>query len=120
MLAEKLVELETHKDPSVAMSGQVGSQIKMSVGKSWLIANVRTLRAADNGMVIANVDFLGEGDRDSNGRLTKFRRGVTRFPIPGCQVHAVTPGSCGRCSPPKTSAIEVGTVYPTDESAARF
>ena len=72
------------------MSGQVGSQIKMSVGKSWLIANVRTLRAAENGMVIAHVDFLGEGDRDANGRLTKFRRGVTRFPIPGCEVHAVT------------------------------
>src|SRR5215216_3946961 len=47
MQAARLVELETHKDPSVAMSGQVGSQIKMAVGKSWLIANVRTLRAAE-------------------------------------------------------------------------
>ena len=32
------------------MSGQVGSQIKMAVGNSWLIANVRTLRAGENGM----------------------------------------------------------------------
>jgi hypothetical protein len=116
MHAERLVELETHKDPSVAMSGQVGSQIKMSVGKSWLIANVRTLRAAENGMVIAHVDFLGEGDRDATGRLTKFRRGVTRFPIPGCEVHAVTTEDLRSVFAAEDKAhIEVGTVYPTDD-----
>jgi Helicase HerA, central domain len=116
MHAERLVELETHKDPSVAMSGQVGSQIKMSVGKSWLIANVRTLRAADDGMVIAHVDFLGEGDRDANGRLTKFRRGVTRFPIPGCEVHAVTTEDLRSVFAAEDSPhIEIGTVYPTDD-----
>jgi uncharacterized protein len=116
MHAEKLIELEGHKDPSVAMSGQVGSQIKMSVGKSWLIANVRTLRAGDNGMVVAHVDFLGEGDRDGNGRLTKFRRGVTRFPIPGCEVHAVTTEDLRSVFAAEDKAhIEVGTVYPTDD-----
>src|SRR5688572_13725816 len=116
MQAEKLVALETHKDPSVAMSGQVGSQIKMAVGKSWLIANVRTLRAAENGMVIANVDFLGEGDRDATGRLTKFRRGVTRFPIPGCEVHAVTTEDLRSVFAAEDKAhIEIGTVYPTDD-----
>ena len=57
--------LQTHPDPSVAMSGQVGSQVKMTVGNSWLIANVRTLRADDDGEVIAHVDFLGEGSRDA-------------------------------------------------------
>ena len=50
------------------MSGQVGSQIKMVVGNSWLIANVRTLRAGDDGELVAHVDFLGEGSRDSAGR----------------------------------------------------
>ena len=35
--------LATNADPSLAMSGQVGSQIKMQVAGSWLIANVRTL-----------------------------------------------------------------------------
>jgi len=116
MHAERLIELETHKDPSVAMSGQVGSQIKMSVGKSWLIANVRTLRAAEDGMVIAHVDFLGEGDRDSNGRLTQFRRGVTRFPIPGCEVHAVTTEDLRSVFAAEDKAhIEIGTVYPTDD-----
>ena len=116
MQAARLIELETHKDPSVAMSGQVGSQIKMAVGKSWLIANVRTLRAAENGMVIANVDFLGEGDRDANGRLSAFRRGVTRFPIPGCEVHPVTTEDLRSVFAAEDKAhIEIGTVYPTDD-----
>ena len=60
--------LQAHKDPSVAMSGQVGSQVKMVVGNSWLIANVRTLRAGDGGELVAHVDFLGEGSRDAAGR----------------------------------------------------
>src|SRR3982751_585672 len=79
MDAAALAALQSHTDPSIAMSGQVGSQVKMMVGKAWLIANVRTLRATDNGEVVAQVDFLGEGAKDSNGSLSNFRRGVTRY-----------------------------------------
>ena len=43
--AATIASLQSHRDPSVAMSGQVGSQIKTVVGNAWLIANVRTLRA---------------------------------------------------------------------------
>src|SRR6185503_8578885 len=43
--AAALEVLSSHSDTSVARSGQVGSQVKMIVGSSWLIANVRTLRA---------------------------------------------------------------------------
>ena len=43
MDAAVLAALQSHPDPSVAMSGQVGSQVKMIVGNTWLIANVRTL-----------------------------------------------------------------------------
>ena len=84
-----LEQLQSHSDPSIAMSGQVGSQVKMVVGKNWLIANVRTMRAADEG-VIAHIDFLGEGTRDGTGKMTNFRRGVTRYPIPGCEVLPVS------------------------------
>ena len=80
--------LQSHKDPSVAMSGQVGSQIKTIVGNSWLIANVRTLRAGEAGELVAHVDFLGEGSRDAAGKMSNFRRGVTRYPIPGAEVLA--------------------------------
>src|SRR6266404_5941042 len=82
--------LQSHKDPSIAMSAQVGSQVKMVVGNSWLIANVRTLKASEAGELVAHVDFLGEGSRDSAGRMTNFRRGVTRYPIPGADVLPVT------------------------------
>ena len=90
MHADRLAHLMNHPDPSIAMSGQVGSQIKMKVGTSWLIANVRTLCAGEDGAVIANVDFLGEGGQHANGGLLSFRRGVTRYPIPGCEIMPVT------------------------------
>jgi hypothetical protein len=111
-----VMALQAHADPSVAMSGQVGSQIKTSVGNSWLIANVRTLRAADSGELVAHVDFLGEGTRDSAGRLSNFRRGVTRYPIPGAEVSAVTTEDMRAIFAASDEPhIEIGTVYPTDD-----
>ena len=52
MDSRQLAALQSHKDPSVAMSGQVGSQVKMVVGNSWLIANVRTMRADESGEIV--------------------------------------------------------------------
>ncbi|HEX5238351.1 MAG TPA: DUF87 domain-containing protein [Sphingomicrobium sp.] len=116
MDAAAISALQSDKDPSIAMSGQVGSQVKMVVGNAWLIANVRTLRANESGELIANVDFLGEGSKDAAGKLSNFRRGVTRYPIPGADVlpvstedlHAVFAAS-------DEPNIEIGTVYPTDD-----
>ena len=113
----RLVEMQGHPDPSIAMSGQVGSQVKMKVGASWLIANVRTLRAGDEpGTVIANVDFLGEGSPRSDGSLSAFRRGVTRYPIPGCAVLPVSTDDMRAIFAADDSPhVQVGTVYPTDD-----
>jgi hypothetical protein len=111
-----LASLSGHSDPSVAMSGQVGSQVKMLVGNSWLIANVRTMKAGDNGEVIAAIDFLGEGQRDSNGLMTNFRRGVTRYPIPSDKVLPVSTQDLRAVFAADDSPhIEIGTVYPTDD-----
>jgi hypothetical protein len=116
MDAAALTALQSHKDPSIAMSGQVGSQVKMVVGNSWLIANVRTLRAEDGGELIANVDFLGEGSKDSAGKLSSFRRGVTRYPIPGAEVLPVSTADLHAVFAASDEAnIEIGTVYPTDD-----
>jgi uncharacterized protein len=116
MKADALLSLHTNPDPAVAMSGQVGSQVKMVVGKAWLIANVRSLAADDNGVVMAQVDFLGEGSRDSSGRMSNFRRGVTRYPIPGCEVLPVTTDDLRSVfAADDSSHIEIGTVYPTDD-----
>ncbi|HVM23347.1 MAG TPA: DUF87 domain-containing protein [Sphingomicrobium sp.] len=114
--AAALTALQSHKDPSVAMSGQVGSQVKMSVGNAWLIANVRTLRADPGGELVAHVDFLGEGSRDTKGQLSNFRRGVTRYPIPGAEVFPVTTDDLRSVFAASDEAhIEIGTVYPTDD-----
>jgi hypothetical protein len=111
-----LASLQNHSDPSVAMSGQVGSQVKMLVGNSWLIANVRTMRSGENDEVIAHIDFLGEGQRDSNGGMHSFRRGVTRYPIPGDKVLPVsTPDLRSIFAADDSPHIEIGTVYPTDD-----
>ena len=117
MDADKLSELLGHADPSIAMSGQVGSQVKMKVGNSWLVANVRTLRAGDDaGTVVANVDFLGEGSQRSDGGLSSFRRGVTRYPIPGAAILPVTTDDMRSIFAADDSPhVEIGTVYPTDD-----
>jgi uncharacterized protein len=113
----RLMELQGHADPSVGMSGQVGSQVKVKTGQNWLVANVRTLRAGDeDGTVIANVDFLGEGSQRSDGGLTSFRRGVTRYPIPGAAILPVTTDDMRSIfAADDTPHVEVGTVYPTDD-----
>ena len=111
-----LASLQSHADPAVAMSGQVGSQVKMVVGNNWLIANVRTLCEGGEGEVIANVDFLGEGTRQASGAMASFRRGVTRYPIPGSPVMPVTTADLGAVFAADDSPnIEIGTVYPTDD-----
>jgi len=114
--AAAVTALQSHKDLSIAMSGQVGSQIKTVVGNSWLIANVRTLRAGEAGELVAHVDFLGEGNRDSTGAMTNFRRGVTRYPIPGAGVLPVsTEDMRAIFAASDEPHIEIGTVYPTDD-----
>ena len=76
-----------------AYAGQVGSQIKVRVGEAWLIAGIRSLKLADDAgdRVIAQIDFLGEGDEEKlTGRLFNFRRGVTRYVTPGCSAYPVS------------------------------
>jgi len=111
-----LTALQSDSDPSISMSGQVGSQVKMLVGDSWLIANVRTLRAGDGKDLVAHVDFLGEGTKDSGGHLGSFRRGVTRYPIPGAEVFPVTTQDMRAIFAASDEPhVEIGTVYPTDD-----
>ena len=117
--AAMVAGLASNPDPSIAMGGQVGSQLKMRLGEQWLIANVRSLRIdqTDADHILAYVDFLGEGNEDpATGDLTNFRRGVTRYPIPGCRVFPVSSADMRQMySAADRPHIEVGTVYPTDD-----
>ncbi len=82
---QRINECMADDDPSIALAGQVGSQIKIRVGDSWLLASVRDQRKdrRTEGGIIAHIDFLGEGGEEKlTGRIHGFRRGVTRYPIP--------------------------------------
>ena len=115
----RLEALGEDSDPSIAMSGQVGSQVKMQVGTNWLIANVRTMKITsdDDGSVNAHIDFLGEGTKDPvTGQMTNFRRGVTRYPLPGAKVHAVSTDDLSSVfAADERAFVEIGTVYPTED-----
>jgi hypothetical protein len=119
MVARRLVELGSDPDPSIAMSGQVGSQIKIASGRRWLLANVRRLRVTDAeaGVVAAEIDFLGEGDEDAQtGRLINFKRGITSYPIPGSKAYPVAGEDLKQMfAADERAHIEIGTVYPTKD-----
>jgi len=118
MEGKRLREIGIDPDPSVAMSGQVGSQIKLESGNKWLLANVRTLvmNDAEGAIVTAEIDFLGEGDEDRNGKLNNFKRGITGYPIPGNLVYPVTGTDLKQMfSADDRAHIEIGTVYPTKD-----
>ncbi len=115
----RLAALAGHSDPSVAMSGQVGSQVKLESGKHWLLANVRTLKVLEgpSAKVLAEIDFLGEGDEDvHSGRIVNFKRGITSYPIPGHRVFPVTGDDLKQMyAADERAHIEIGTVYPTKD-----
>jgi len=110
-------EMTGQADPVIAMAGQVGSMVKIRVGKGWIVASIRNLaidgRTARH--IVAQIDFLGEGDQEVlTGKLFRFRRGVTRFPVPGADVFAVAESDLNAIySAHDEPCIQIGTVYPT-------
>ncbi len=120
---QRLNECMADGDPSVALAGQVGSQIKIKTRDGWLLASVRNQRQdrrGDGRSIVANIDFMGEGNEERlTGKINGFRRGVTRYPIPGAQVYPASTedmrqiyASDGR------SSVQIGTVYPTTDIRA--
>jgi len=114
-----LAKLDNHDDPSIKMAGQVGSQIKIRVGSVWLLASIRTqkLESSDGNVITAFVDFLGEGDEEKlTGKIFNFRRGVTRYPVPGSEVFAVSSEDLKQIYAADGRAnTEIGTVFPTKD-----
>jgi uncharacterized protein len=120
--AEALHGLADSPDSTVAMAGQVGSQIKIRVGENWLIAGIRNqkLHQRDANFIIATIDFLGEGDEEAlTGKIYNFRRGVTRYPIPGSPVYASTGTDLRQIyAADDRPHVEIGTIYPTRDTRA--
>lgn len=118
--AAKLHALSHDPDPSIAMAGQVGSQVKIRMGRLWLIANVRTQRMhqRESGLIVSQIDFLGEGEEERlTGRIYNFRRGVTRYPIPGTEIYAASSEDLRQVyAADGRASISIGTVYPTSDT----
>ena len=108
-----------HPDAVLASAGSVGAQLKIRVVTTWMIANIRSLRLTDAG-ILAQIDFLGEGDEERlTGKLYKFRRGVTRYPGPGSAVFPVSTADLKQIYAADDRAnVEIGTVYPTKDIRA--
>lgn len=119
---QRMNECQKDADPSIALSGQVGSQIKIRVGEAWLLANVRNQRKdrRTEGGVIANIDFLGEGSEEKlTGRIHGFKRGVTRYPVPGAMVYPATTADLRQIyASDGRPNIQIGKVFPTKDIRA--
>lgn len=101
------------------MVGQIGSFIKFAVGERLVFAVVRTLRSvglASDLTIFGELDFIGElipNAATQDGY--SFRRGVTKYPMPGQKLYASTGRDLRLIFAPAGKAhVNVGYVYPTD------
>ncbi|MEW9854184.1 ATP-binding protein [Novosphingobium sp. M1R2S20] len=113
----RLTECSLDSDPSVALSGQVGTQIKIRTGDTWLLATVRSQRqdANSSDAIVAVIDFLGEGNVEpQTGGIRAFRRGVTIYPIPGSLIYPATDDDLRQVyAGTGQTSIQIGDVFPT-------
>jgi hypothetical protein len=114
-----LTMLSNSDDPTVATAGNIGSHIKIKLDNRWLVGIVRTMRLAeaDGDLILADIDFLGEGmSRAEDQRLHMFRRGVTRYPVPGSRIFPVDNADLKQMfAADSRPHIEIGNVYPTSD-----
>ncbi|MCB2015048.1 MAG: DUF87 domain-containing protein [Sphingobium sp.] len=119
---EAIDNLSRHSDPCIAMTGQVGSQVKMKLGSLWVLASIRTmvLDRRDATRVVAEIDFLGEGNEEfGTGQIVNFRRGVTCYPTPGTQIYPVSSDDMDQIyAANERPHVQIGTVYPTTSTRA--
>lgn len=111
-----LAALRDHPDQSMALSGTIGGQVKISTSGLWLVASVRQMiadrKASEQFRV--EVEFIGEGEMGADGSLVNFRRGVTRYPSPGDAVAPMSSADLISLFKSRGSvAVDIGMVYPT-------
>jgi DNA helicase HerA-like ATPase len=115
----RLGEIAKDPDPSIALSGQVGGHVKLEIGSRWVLASVRQLKlhGGEGGFVLAEIDFLGEGEEhEATGKLLNFRRGITGYPTPGSRVFPVSGDDLKQMfAADERAHIEIGTVFPTTD-----
>src|SRR5690606_34900431 len=83
---QRLNECMEDADPSIALAGQVGSQVKIRTGDGWLLASVRDQRQDRRGSdgILAGIHFLAEGRwARLSGSLRGGLAGVASDPVAG-------------------------------------
>ncbi|WP_281804043.1 ATP-binding protein [Methylocystis echinoides] len=117
-----MARLQENGEEALRMTGAIGSQLKARVNGVWLIADIREVKRyfdEKGEWVIAEIEFLGEGDISPDGGLRNFRRGISYYPRPGTNVCAVTSSDLVQAFDPADRAhIEIGTIYPTLNASA--
>ena len=115
--ASALKQLQDSSEKVFRMAGLVGSQVKIPVDNLWLVADIREVKrfVDEKGeWIVADIDFLGEGNISETGSLRDFRRGVSFYPRPGSNVYAVTQDDMRHAfAADDRFHIEIGTIYPT-------
>lgn len=116
-----ITAMRDHPDQSVALSGTIGGQVKISTSGLWLVASVRQMiadrKASEQFRV--EVEFIGEGEIGPGGTLVNFRRGVTRYPNPGDAVAPMGKDDLLNLFRSRGSvAVDIGMVYPTSSVRA--
>lgn len=105
------------------MVGQIGSFLKISIGDRevfCVVRNLRTVGIASDQTIFAELDFIGELTPTAAGQSGKvFRRGVTKYPMPGQKIFVAT-GQDMRTifAPTSKASANIGYVYPTDNVKA--
>lgn len=105
------------------MIGQIGSFLKISIGDREVFCVVRNLRSVGMSIdqtIFAELDFIGELTPTAAGQSGKvFRRGVTKYPMPGQKIFVATGQDMRTIFAPTTKAsANIGYVYPTDSVKA--
>ncbi len=116
-----LLRSRSDSDADHLASSSIGGLVKISVGSLWQFATLTELKAgrADDEVILAEVEYIGEGPVGADGNITGFRRGLSAYPHPGDEVWFATSEDLRQIfAPPAMPHIQLGTVYPTEDVRA--
>ncbi|WP_424362585.1 ATP-binding protein [Methylocystis parvus] len=107
-----------------AGTGSIGSQLKLKLDGLWLIVEIRELKQVRDlrgAGIVAALEFIGETDVAQDGGLTRFRQGVSAYPLPGTPVYPVREDDLKRAfAEQERASVVVGCVHPTASVDARL
>jgi len=105
------------------MVGQIGSFVKVLMSEREVFAVVRAVKSVGfdgASTLFAELDFIGELMPNAGAREGKiFRRGVTKYPMPGQKLYQASAQDMRIIFAPATAtSANIGYVYPTDSVKA--